>query len=199
MAKRTFKDKLIDKTDIKEELRLIKGSVTDYITPSGEIYKDYGNNKFFHKAQWLNWGYWYCGITYPEGQKQRRVHILVAEVYVPNPNNLPIVMHLDNNKANKHYTNLQWGTISENTKDAYNRCMAQNDRGWDDSQSKAVCCFNLNKELIATYGSIGEASRETGISKGVVSQHCLHKIKGKPRKGYYFRFLTEVQEENFVL
>ena len=199
MAKRLLKEKLIDKSDIKEELRLIKGSTTDYITPSGEIYKDYGENKFFHKAQWLNLGYWYCGITYPEGQRQRRVHILVAEAYVPNPNNLPIVMHLDNNKANKHYTNLQWGTISENTKDAYDRYMAQNDKGWDDNQSKAVCCFNLNKELVATYGSLGEASRETGISKSVISLHCLHQIKGKPRKGYYFRFLTEVQQENFVL
>lgn len=51
MAKRKMSDKLIDKSEIKEELRLIKGSETDYITPSGEIYKDYGNNKFYHKAQ----------------------------------------------------------------------------------------------------------------------------------------------------
>ena len=47
MAKRKLTDKLINKQDIKEELRLIKGSLTDYITPSGEIYKDYGNNQFF--------------------------------------------------------------------------------------------------------------------------------------------------------
>ena len=91
MAKRLLKEKLIDRTEIKEEMRLIKGSLTDYITPSGEIYKDYGNDKFFHKAQWLNHGYWYCGITYPEGQRQRRTHILVAEVYIPNPNNYPYV------------------------------------------------------------------------------------------------------------
>ena len=54
MAKRNMTDKLIDKSEIQEELRLIKGSLTDYITPSGEIYKDYGNNKFYHKAQWTN-------------------------------------------------------------------------------------------------------------------------------------------------
>ena len=48
MAKRLLKEKLIDRTEIKEEMRLIKGSLTDYITPSGEIYKDYGNDKFFH-------------------------------------------------------------------------------------------------------------------------------------------------------
>ena len=85
MARRKMLDKLINKEDIHEEMRLIDGSDTDYITPSGEVYKDYGDGKFFHKAQWTNHGYWYCGITYRDGQRQRRVHILVAEAYVPNP------------------------------------------------------------------------------------------------------------------
>jgi len=53
---------------------------------------------------------------YKEGICQwKRVHRLVAETFIDNPNNLPIVMHLDNNKTNNHYTNLKWGTISENT------------------------------------------------------------------------------------
>ena len=108
MAKRKLLDKLIDRSEIKEEMVLINGSDTDYITPSGEVYKDYGENKFFHKAQWLNHGYWYTGVTYKGNvSKQRRVHILVAEAFVPNPNNYPIVMHIDNNKENKYYTNLK--------------------------------------------------------------------------------------------
>lgn len=40
---------------------------------------------------------------------------LVAIVYIPNPSNLPIVMHLDNNIYNNHYKNLKWGTYKENT------------------------------------------------------------------------------------
>ena len=51
MAKRKLENKLIDRKLITEELRLIIGSDTDYITPTGQIYKDYGNNKFFHKKQ----------------------------------------------------------------------------------------------------------------------------------------------------
>ena len=54
MAKRLMLNKLIDKSLITEEMRLIENSATDYITPSGEIYKDYGNNLFFHKKQYLN-------------------------------------------------------------------------------------------------------------------------------------------------
>lgn len=199
MAKRLLKEKLIDRTDIKEEMRLINGSLTDYITPSGEIYKDYGNNKFFHKAQWLNHGYWYCGITYPEGQRQRRVHILVAEVYVPNPNNYPYVCHKDDNKENKHMDNLEWGTPSQNTKDAYDRFLLQNDKGWDDSQSIPVCSFNLQGELLKKYGSVGEAYRDLNITKTTILNQCNHKIKTKPRCGYWFRYLSEYEEKGFVL
>jgi len=201
MARRNLTDKLIDKSEITETLTLIKGSLTDYITPSGEIYKDYGNNKFFHKAQFTTHGYWYCNITYPEGQKQRRVHILVAEAYVPNPDpeKNTIVLHLDSNKENKHYTNLKWGTISENTKQAYDEGMAHNDSSWEDSQSTHVCKFDLQGNLLEKYGSISECSRITGISKTGIIYQCNHQIKTKPRCGFYFRYLSEYEEKGFVL
>lgn len=201
MASRKLTDKLIDKSEITEELKLIKGSLTDYITPSGEIYKDYGNNKFFHKSQQTTQGYQYCGITYPEGQRQRRVHILVAEAYVPNPDpeHLKIVLHKDSNKENKHYTNLKQGTISENTKQAYEEGMACNDKSQDDSQSIHICSFNLNGELIKKYGSVGEASRELGVTKTTILNQCNHKVKTKPRCGYQFRYLSEYEEKGFVL
>lgn len=199
MAARKMTNKLINRADIKEEMKLINGSLTDYITPSGEIYKDYGNNKFFHKAQFLNHGYWYCNITYKEGQRQRRVHILVAEAYVPNPENLPIVMHLDSNKENKHFSNLKWGTISENTKQAYEEEMAHNDKGWEDSQSIPVCQFDLQGNLIDKFGSVGEASRQIGVTKTTILNQCNHKVKTKPRCGFWFRYLSEYNEKGFVL
>lgn len=182
-------------------MKLIKGSETDYITPSGEIYKDYDNNKFYHKAQWTTHGYWYCGITYPNGQQQRRVHILVAEAYVPNPDpeHNTIVMHLDDNKENKHYTNLKWGTISENTKDAFDSLMAQNDKSWNDSQSIHVCCFDLDGNLLERYGSVGEAAKTLGITKTTILNQCNHKVKTKPRCGYWFRYMSEYDKKGFVL
>lgn len=199
MAKRKLENKLIDKSKIKEELRLIKGSKTDYITPSGEIYKDYGNNKFFHKSQWTNWGYWYCGITYPEGQRQRRVHILVAEAYIPNPNNSPYVLHIDDNKENKHVSNLKWGTPLENTQDAVDACLLVNDKGWEDSQSIPISVFDLNKNHIKDCGSVGEASKKFGVTKTGILYQCNHKLKTKPRKNYYFRYYNEYKDQGFVL
>ena len=40
----------------------------------------------------------------------RRLNRLVAILYIPNPHNLPVVMHLDNNPLNNRVSNLKWGT-----------------------------------------------------------------------------------------
>jgi hypothetical protein len=42
------------------------------------------------------------------------VHLLVAHAFVPNPDDHPIVLHLDDNKANPRADNLVWGTHSDN-------------------------------------------------------------------------------------
>lgn len=54
------------------------------------------------------------GRTYP-----KYVHRLVAEAFVPNPNNFPIVNHLNGNKQNCNAPNLEWATYSRNNQHAY--------------------------------------------------------------------------------
>ena len=201
MARRKMTNLLIKREDIKEEMRLIKGSTTDYVTPTGNIYKDYGNNMFYHKAVFPNKynGYLYCGITYEDGQKQRRIHRLVAEAYIPNPENLPVVMHLDNNKQNCNVENLKWGTVQENTQQSFDDKLQVNAKDWDDSQSIHVCSFDLQGNLLNKYGSVGEASREIGVTKTTILNQCNHNVKTKPRCGYYFRYLSEYESDGFVL
>ena len=46
--------------------------------------------------------------------KQYSIHRLVAEAYIPNPENKPCVCHKDNNKLNNPVDNLYWGTQKEN-------------------------------------------------------------------------------------
>ena len=201
MARRNMTGLLIKREDIPVEIRLIKGSSTDYITPTGNIYKDYGNDMFYHKSVFPNKnnGYLYCGITYDEGQRQRRVHILVAEAYLPNPNNYPVVMHKDNNKMNCCVENLEWGTVQKNTQDAFNDSLITNKKSWEDSQSIAICSFDLKGNLLNEYGSVGEASRELGVTKTAILNQCNHKVKTKPRCGYWFRYLSEYKSNGFVL
>lgn len=66
-------------------------------------------------------GYLKVGLTANGISTSFSVHRLVAMVYIPNPNNYPIVMHLDDNKTNNKVENLQWGTYSMNNKEAYDR------------------------------------------------------------------------------
>ena len=69
MASRKMTGLLIPRNEIKEEMKLIDGSSTDYITPTGNIYKDYGNNMFYHKSVFPNKNnnYLYCNIRiYPD-------------------------------------------------------------------------------------------------------------------------------------
>lgn len=50
--------------------------------------------------------------------KQYYLHRLVALAYIPNPNNLPVVCHIDDNPLNNKVSNLKWGTHKDNTQDA---------------------------------------------------------------------------------
>mgnify|MGYP002512377746 CR=1 FL=1 len=87
----------------------------------------------------------------------------------------------------------------KNTKDAYNRGLAKNAKGYEDSQSMAIYYFDMNKKLLGDYGSVSEASKNLGITKTGILYQCKHNIKTTPRCGYYFRFKKEYDELGFVL
>lgn len=62
--------------------------------------------------------------TYDENGKllkrtNESVHRLVAKTFLDNPDNLPLVMHKDNDTLHNHVSNLKWGTASENIKQAF--------------------------------------------------------------------------------
>ena len=65
-------------------------------------------------------GYRYVMIELSNGKKKNcRVHRLVAQHFIPNPNNLPEINHIDGNKDNNQATNLEWCTHSYNNKHAF--------------------------------------------------------------------------------
>ena len=197
MARRKFTNKLIDKNTISEKIKLIKGSTTDYISESGKVYKDYGDGKMLpkHIKPNVNNGYVYVGITMGNKNISKRVHRLVAEAFIPNddPKNKTVVMHKDNNKTNNNVENLKWGTISENTRQAFDDGLAVNDKSWDDSQSIPVKTIDKNGKTIDTFGSMGEASRITGEKLAIIRYHCNTEIDPKKLRKckYCFRYITE--------
>lgn len=180
--------------DIKEKIKLIEGSNTDYISENGNVYKkNLSTNLFFKKLNHLSksTGYIYCGITMSDGKNyQRRVHKLVAQAFIEKIEGKDIVGHSDNDKTNNKVSNLYWTTISENTQKAFDDKLIVNAKGFDDSQSIAVDVFDINMNFIKTFGSQREAAKELGVSNSTIGRQCngVNGVKEKPRCGYIFRF-----------
>lgn len=202
MSKRLLKDKLVKFSDINEELAKVDISESTFVTKSGKLYTDYGNGYAFPLKTFINKsnGYLYVNFKGKNGKHiQRRVHTLVAKAFIPNENNLPYVCHKDNNKANPSVDNLEWGTASYNTKKAFEDGLEVNARGWDDNQSKPISVYGEDCKLYKVFGSVGEASRELGVTKSAILFQCNNLTKKKPRTGYYFRFYNEYKENFLVL
>ena len=181
----------LKREDIKEEMVLLEESDTDYITPSGKIYKLMPNGLFFKKKSKINAhnGYVYVGITMKDGKnKNRRLHRLVAIAFIPNPNNYEIVGHKNNVKHDNRIDNLYWTTVQENTQKAFDDGLIVNAKGHDDSQSHPVIMYDLEWNEVGRYGSIRECSRKTGISVNAIRGQCAGEMKTKPRCGFYFKY-----------
>lgn len=194
MAKKTLKDKLIRRDNIEEEIRNIANS-NAYCTPSGKFYANYGNDLFYPLKAQENPVHHYAqvGIRYNHKNHNttKRAHILIAEAYIPNPNNYKIVGHKNNIKTDNRVENLYWTTTSENTQKAYDDGLAMNDKSWDDSQSIPVCVYDRKGHYIESCGSVSEAAIKYGITKTGILYQCENKPK-KIRKKYYFRYLNEI-------
>ena len=85
---------------------------------------NFGRVKSFHKGgrilkPGLVLGYLKVSLNSGGKVAQRKVHRLVAEAFIPNPNGKPEVNHIDGNPRNNHVDNLEWCTQLENIRHAY--------------------------------------------------------------------------------
>lgn len=97
--------------------------------------------------------YYSIGLTKNGNKSHYSIDRLVAEAFIPNPNNYPEVNHIDENTKNNNANNLEWVTHSQNIKHSAYR------------QSYPVAQYDKNYNLIAKYESVAEASRQTGYAR----------------------------------
>lgn len=109
------------------------------------------------------------------------VHRLVAEAFIPNPDNLPVVNHKDENPLNNHVSNLEWCTHQYNLTygTAIQRRVEHTDykHGAEHPSSKNVYRFDIRGNLIDTYGSVQDASRKTGLNAKSIAKACSGGLK----------------------
>jgi hypothetical protein len=123
------------------------------------------------KHQISNCGYCRVSLRKPKSSIKYSIHRLVAEAFLPNPNNLPQVNHIDGNKLNNLVDNLEWNTRSENQKHAYRNRLQISLKGEKHNMNKLTQLqVNEIREKYATKKySQAELSCEYNVSKSHIS------------------------------
>lgn len=133
----------------------------------------------------------YLHVTlYREGeQKSVLIHRLVAQAFVPNPSNFPVINHKDENPANNTVNNLEWCTQRYNVN--YGTCRAKistklKGKFVNGPLSKAILQYDKSGNFVREWPSMIEVQRQTGFAQGNISHCCLGKYK--TAYGFVWRF-----------
>lgn len=124
----------------------------------------------------LDSGYIAVGLCKHNKAKNFRVHRLVAEAFIPNPEEKPQVNHINEDKTNNMVSNLEWMTAKEN-----NNYGTRTQR-----TSKPVKAIDIANGEYNIYCSISECARQLGLHQPNICQ-CL-KGKCKQIGGYIFEY-----------
>lgn len=155
---------------------------TDYsVSDMGEIRKD---STSYILSQSPQQDYKFVTLLINGQQKRMRVHRMVAETYIPNPENKPFVNHIDGIRWHNNVENLEWVTPSENTQHAVRTGLFTSGR------KRAVIQYSLNGDKMLTYESASEAGRQTDTAPSKITLCCQR--KRDTANDYQWRYADDV-------
>lgn len=143
------------------------------------------NKKYYYKGKTLKLtetrahnkpnGYYVVNLRVQGKANIRCVHRLVAEAFIPNPENKPTVNHKDGNKQNNNIDNLEWATYRENNIHAI-----KNNLRPSSYKGTKVIQYKDGKTYI--YNSCTEAANKTNLNRSSIS-HCVNGTQNKTKDG----------------
>ena len=130
----------------------------------------------------------YCFVNLCKDGKAKKhctVHRLVAEAFIPNPNNLPLVNHMDECKKNNYFGNLEWCTHK------YNLSYGTRMERVVEKLSIPVVQLDKKGNFISEFESLTEASKITDIVISSICCCCNHKPGYKLAGGFVWIYKDE--------
>lgn len=148
------------------------------VTSCGKVWS-YKSQKFLKPKEDKD-GYLIIVLYKNKIRKDAKIHRLVSQAYIPNPEGKPQVNHRDEDKSNNCVNNLEWATAKENTNyGTRNKRAGEANRN---SRGVPVYCVELDKVFLSARG----AARELGLQQSNITA-CV-KGKHKTCGGYHWQY-----------
>jgi hypothetical protein len=140
-------------------------------------YKNTGKEKILNF--FITNNYVYVTLSKKCKQTNYTVHRLVAEAFIENPLNKPVINHIDCNPSNNCVDNLEWATQKENIQHSI--------RLGRYTSNKPVIAINIKTGEQTYFKSQSEAAKQLNLNNSHINQCC----KGKRKKtgGYTFKYV----------
>lgn len=172
---------------------VISGFPNYRINRNGEVFSNYKYKTNRVSDTWrpvkhvLDSGTGYLVVTLVNDgiRKNQAIHRLLAQHFIPNPENKAHVNHIDGDKQNNCLSNLEWSTPQENAAHAVRIGLCDNR-----TQSQSLAVAQLDREsgeVIAEYPSLHEAGRATGIAWQNIWKVCDG--RRMTAGGYFWKYI----------
>ena len=116
----------------------------------------------------------------------KKGHRLVAEAFIPNPDDLPFVNHKDENRQNNNVDNLEWCTVQ------YNNNYGTRKEKLRKTSGIRVAQYTTDGKLVKIWNSMSEASQSFGCKTTANIRRVCKKIKGRNTyRGYVWRYVDK--------